>query len=270
VALVHGLGEHIGRFARLARRLNAAGFVAVGFDLRGHGRSGGPRGHTPSYEALMDDLADFLGEVRARYARLPLFLYGHSMGGNLVLNFCLRRGPVLQGAIATSPWLKLAIEAPPLKLALANALDPVLPGFTQKSGLEIQALSHDEQILDDYRSDPLVHDRISTRLFKSMRESGLWALKHAAEFPVPLLLMQGTADRIIFIEATREFARLAGKRVTWHAWDGMYHETHNEPGGEQVTGFTIRWMEAQLGRPMTVAAHAGQKPARMRKSGASK
>lgn len=269
VALVHGLGDHIGRYAPLAERLTAAGFAAAGFDLRGHGRSGGPRGHTPSYEALMSDIADFLEQVRAAHSRLPVFLYGHSLGGNLVLNYCLRRTPSVRGVIATSPWLRLALDAPPLKVALADVLDPILPGFTQASGLEIPALSHDAQILDDYRNDPLVHDRISTRLFKSLRDSGLWALKHAAEFPVPVLLMHGTADRITSLEATHEFAHLAGPRATWHAWRGMYHETHNEPGSKRVTAFTIRWMEAQLTRQAAVATRAGQKPSGMRKSGAS-
>ena len=115
VCLVHGLGEHIGRYEHVAAALTEKGYTLLGFDLRGHGKSAGPRGHTPSYEALMDDIAVFFGQIEARYPGLPRFSYGDSLGGSLVLNYALRRKPALRGVIATGPWLKLAFAPPGLQ-----------------------------------------------------------------------------------------------------------------------------------------------------------
>src|SRR5512146_2483768 len=91
VVLIHGLGEHTGRYAHVGKAFAKAGYALVGFDLRGHGRSGGPRGDIPSYDSLLDDIGDFLAQMQARYARKPVFMYGHSLGGNLAMNFVLRR-----------------------------------------------------------------------------------------------------------------------------------------------------------------------------------
>ena len=104
IVLVHGHGEHVGRYEHVGAALTGGGYALLGFDLRGHGRSGGPRGHTPSYEAYMDDIAAFLAQAGERHPGLPRFLYGHSLGGNLVLNYVLRRRPDLTGVIVTGPW----------------------------------------------------------------------------------------------------------------------------------------------------------------------
>ena len=246
VVLVHGLGEHIGRYAHVGEAFTKSGYALTAFDLRGHGRSGGPRGHTPNYEALLDDMADFLALVAARYPKLPVFLYGHSTGGNLVLNFTLRRKPNVVGVIATDPWLKLAFDIPAVRLVLVRVMDKIAPGFTQNSGLETAALSRDPQIVKAYINDPLVHGKISARFFMGIYESGLWAIEHAAEFPVPLLLMQGTGDRVTSEQANHEFAGRAGKKATWRAWDGWYHEIHNEPEKEKVLKAMIVWMDQRL------------------------
>ena len=165
VALIHGFGEHTARYAHVGKAFNTAGYALVGFDLRGHGKSGGARGHTPSYDALMDDIADFLVWIEKRYPNVPRFLYGHSMGGNLALNFSLRRKPDVVGVIATDPWLKLAFDAPALQITLGKLMNNIAPGFTQKSTLDTAALSHDQKIVDAYKNDPLVHSKISARLF---------------------------------------------------------------------------------------------------------
>jgi alpha-beta hydrolase superfamily lysophospholipase len=244
VVLVHGHGEHVGRYVHVAEAFIKAGYALSGFDLRGHGKSGGPRGHTSSYEALMDDIADFLAQVANRYPRLPLFLYGHSLGGNLVLNFILRRKPNVVGAIVTAPWLKLAFDPPAVQVTLARAMNKIAPGFTQNSKLDTTALSRDVQIVKAYDNDPLVHDKISARLYVGIYDSGLWAIEHASGIPVPLLLMHGTADRLTSAQASRDFAERGGKKVTWRAWDGWYHEIHNEPEKAEVLKVMTTWMNA--------------------------
>jgi alpha-beta hydrolase superfamily lysophospholipase len=214
--------------------------------VRGHGESGGPRGHTPSYDALMDDIDLFIHLVADRYPGLPRFLYGHSMGGNFVINFALRCRPELVGVIATGPWLKLAFQPASSKVMLGKIMNNILPGFSQASGLDTRALSHDPEVVNAYENDPLVHDKISARLFLNVFESGLWALDHAAEIPLPLLLMHGGADRITSLEASRQFAASAGDKVTLRIWDGLYHEIHNEPEQGEVITFMIDWMNTQL------------------------
>ncbi len=248
VCLVHGHGEHVGRYAHVGETFSQAGYALAGFDERGHGKTSGPRGHVPSYEAMMDDIADFMAQMKARYPGLPVFLYGHSMGGNQVLNFGLRRKPKLTGVIATDPWLKLAFDPPAIQVFLGRTMNSIAPGFTQKSGLETAALSRDQKVVDAYIKDPLVHDKISARLFVGMYESGLWALDHAAEFSLPLLLMHGTADRLTSWQASQEFARRAGGNVTWRAWDGFYHEIHNEPEKAEVLKTMVDWMNGRLSK----------------------
>ncbi len=246
VCLVHGHGEHIGRYAHVAEALTSAGFALHGFDLRGHGKSEGARGHASSYDALLDDIERFLQQAAESQPRLPRFLYGHSMGGNLVINYALRRKPSLAGVIATGPWLRLAFEPPTIKVALGRMMNRVFPAFTQASGLETAALSRDAEVVRAYENDPLVHDKISARLFVTMYESGLWALEHAAEFPLPLLLMHGSADRLTSAQASEEFARKAGDRVTLRIWEGWYHEIHNEPEKEKVFHLMIDWLSGHL------------------------
>lgn len=243
ICLVHGHGEHIERYEHLAAALNDADYALIGFDHRGHGQSDGPRGHTPSYETLLDDIDAFLAEVDKDYPDLPRILYGHSMGGNLVLNYTLRRNPELKGVIATGPWIKLAFEPPAVQVFLGKTMDKIFPAFIQASGLETAALSRDPEVVRAYEEDSLVHDKISARLFVGMYESGLWALENAEEFPLPLLLMHGSADRLTSADASREFAEKAGEKVKLKIWDGFYHEIHNEPEQADVFKTIIDWLE---------------------------
>jgi alpha-beta hydrolase superfamily lysophospholipase len=243
VCLVHGLGEHTGRYAHVAAALNAAGYVLFGCDLRGHGRSAGPRGHTPSYETLMDDLGRLLAEATARYGSRPQFLYGHSLGGNLVLNYALRRRPALAGVIATSPAIRVPVRLPPAQVTLAKVMNRLWPAMQMANGLDVNGLARDPEVIRAYTNDPLVHNKISVRLALSMLEAGEWALAHASEFPVPLLLVHGTADILTSAEGSREFAaRVPAGRCTLKLWDGFYHETHNEPEKAEVLGFMVDWL----------------------------
>lgn len=243
VCLVHGLGEHSGRYAHVAEALNAAGYTLFGFDLRGHGKSGGPRGHTPAYDALMDDIGRLLDTAAARYPGLPCFLYGHSLGGNLVLNYALRRRPALSGVVATSPAIRVTNPLPPLQVTLARVMNRLQPGMQMPNGLALDGLARDPEVIRAYTNDPLVHNKISVRLATSMLEAGEWALAHAAEFPLPLLLAHGTKDILTSAKASEEFAaRAPAGRCTLKLWEGFYHETHNEPEKAAVLAFMIDWL----------------------------
>jgi len=245
VCLVHGLGEHSGRYQPLAQALTANGYNVLTYDQRGHGQSAGRRGDTPTYEALLADIDRLLEEAEKRYSGLPVFLYGHSLGGNLVLNYILRRRPALSGAVVTSPWLKLAFEPPAWQILLARIMNRIWPRFTQKNGLDPEDLSHDAACVAAYSPDGLVHDRISARLYWLVHEAGRWALDNAAEFHLPLLLMHGTGDRITSVAASREFAAQLSDQVTFKAWEGLRHELHNEQERTEVIEYILSWLGAK-------------------------
>jgi alpha-beta hydrolase superfamily lysophospholipase len=246
VCLVHGLGEHIGRYDHVAAALTRAGYGMIGFDLRGHGRSGGPRGHSPSLEAYMTDIGLLLEQAAQRYPNLPRFLYGHSLGGLLTLTYVLLRKPSVEGVVVTSPGLRSPLQEQKVKVALAKLLGAVIPTLSLRSGLDPATISHDPEVVAAYVKDPLVHDLTTTGFGRAALQAVDYAFAHAAEFPVPLLIMHGTADRLAYAAGSEEFARLAGAGTTLKLWDGLYHETHNEPEQAVVLGFMIDWLDARL------------------------
>lgn len=246
VCLVHGMGEHSGRYAHVAGFFNKNNYSLVCFDQRGHGKSGGKRGHTPSYDLLMEDISLLLHQADSFYPLIPKFLYGHSMGGNLVLNYVLRKRPDLAGVISSSPWLRLAFEPPSVKVILAKMLNGVMPSLTQSSNLDVTAISRDAAVVSAYKNDRLVHDKISTNMFLSVHESGLWALEHAHEFSLPLLLFHGTADRLTSYKASEEFSKKMKSNISLKLWHDLYHEPHNEPQKQEVFDLIRNWMEKRL------------------------
>jgi alpha-beta hydrolase superfamily lysophospholipase len=243
VGLVHGLGDHSSRYAHVAAALAEAGYVTITFDQRGHGKSQGARGDAATYDEQMDDIKRLLAEALERYPTLPRFLYGHSMGGNLVLNYALRRRPALQGLIATGPWLRAAFDPPAWRVRAGRFLHKVRPALLQPSGIDVTAVSRDAAVVQAYRDNPLIHDRISLRMYFSCVNAGRWALERAAEFTLPLLLMHGGADRLTSAAASREFAAKIRDGCTYKEWDGLFHEIHNEPEQQQVFAYMIDWLK---------------------------
>lgn len=247
ICLVHGLGEHAGRYTHVAQALTDAGYEMLGFDLPGHGKSDGKRGSTGSYEKLMEHISRLLSEAHRAYPGLPRYLYGHSMGGNLALYYLLRQKPAVQGAIITSPGLQPGQTVAPAKLFLGKIMCRLAPQFTMSNGLDLMNLSHDPQVIQVYQDDPLVHDKISAEMGINMIRNGAWIIDHAAECKVPLLLMQGSADHLVPPTATQSFAEKAtGCSLTYKIWDGFYHETHNEPQKSQVLQTMIDWLDQQV------------------------
>lgn len=251
VTLVHGLGEHAARYAHVAEALNNAGCSVVAFDQRGHGKSvvstSGRRGHGESYEQMLDDIASLLEVSAHRFPSCPQVLYGHSMGGNLVLNFVLRRKPTLAGIIATSPALRPAFTPPALKLAAGKMLYSIVPSLTMPNGLDVTGISRNSSVVKAYIADPLRHNRLSAQLGMDILSSGEWALQHASEWTLPLLLMHGEADRLTSCAATTAFAQnVPPALLTFRTWSEGYHELHNEPNNTEVLAFICQWVETLL------------------------
>jgi len=246
VCLVHGLGEHTSRYAHVAEAFTKEGFILFGFDLRGHGRSGGARGHINSIDDYLSDIDLLLHQARLRFPGLPLLLYGHSLGGILVLNFTLKRKPDVKGVIATSSGLRTALEKQPVKIMLAKVLGSIMPTVSMPSGLAVEGISRDQAVIEAYRSDPLVHDKISLGFGKIMLGVTKWTLENAGQFPVPLLLLHGKSDTIAYPAGSIEVADALKEKCTLVLWEGGYHELHNEPEKAEVFKTMTMWMDARL------------------------
>ncbi|TVX95343.1 lysophospholipase [Cohnella terricola] len=248
ICLVHGMGEHMGRYAHVADMMTAEGYAVFGFDQRGHGRTEGKRGHTPNYESLLEGVDIMLAEAKRKYPGIPLFLFGHSMGGNVTLNYLLRRHPDIRGAIVTGPWLKLAFKPPSLQAIVGRIVEKIYPGYTNRRPLAAESLTTDPTMIQRYISDPLGHGQITARFFFGVQQAGIWALENARELKVPLLLMHGGDDKVTSLQASKQFAERAGALVTWREWPDFKHELHNETRREEVFDVIRDWLAERLNR----------------------
>lgn len=242
--IVHGLGEHAGRWEVPERHFEAAGLATSVADLPGHGRAPGRRGHA-SYAALLDLIEARIAEGARRHPTLPAFIYGHSMGGNLALNLLLRRELPVQGVVASAPALRTAFEPPAWKLAVGRIAARVAPALSFQNELDTTGLATDPAVEAAYRADPLVHDRVSAGLAVAILDSGEWALEHADRLGAPALLMHGDGDPLVAPEGSRTFVARSGGRAELVEWPGLRHEIHNEPVGAAVLDTAVAWMRRQ-------------------------
>lgn len=245
--LVHGIGEHTGRYQHVAQVLTDSGFSVTGFDLRGHGKSEGLRGHSPSYDAFMDDIRNGLSNVQKNFPGIPVFLYGHSLGGNLVLYYSVTQSKIPQGGIVTAPALGVTVPISPMKMAVGKAMYSILPTFQMKNGLDPDDLARDKNVGISYSEDSLVHTYTTARLGLDLLNSGSYIIEHASSIRMPVLLMQGTEDKLVSPNLTRKFAdRAPSGLVTYKEWKGYYHELHNEPEKAEVLKVMTDWLKAHL------------------------
>ncbi|MCI5056398.1 MAG: alpha/beta hydrolase [Flavobacteriales bacterium] len=251
IVLVHGMGEHVLRHEYLIDNFFKNDIGVIGFDLRGHGISDGKRGHA-LYEDLMSDITAQIEFAKSKYPELPIFLFGHSLGGNLVLNHVLRFNLSLDGVIVSSPWLRLAFEPPKFKVALGKMVSSLLPGLIQKSELDTKAISQDLEEVKKYEEDALVHDKISAGMFFGVREAGEWALENASKWSKKLLLYHGSGDRITSLDASKAFADKIeeGHLVQYEIIDGAFHEIHNDLKRNDLFLRINNWIDATLGRDL--------------------
>ncbi len=237
VLLVHGLGEHVGRYDAVARRLNAWGFAVRGYDQYGHGESGGPRGGLTTDTRLLADLADLVDATRARMpAGQPLVLLGHSMGGLVAARFVAMNLRPVDALVLSSPALDTGLSAVQ-KLLLAT-LPRIAPNLRVGNGLNAQYLSHDAAVVAAYQADPLCHDRISARLARFIAEAGPATVARAAHWSVPTLLLWAGSDQLVNPAGSRAFAAAAPQAlVQAHCFEPLYHELFNESPERAVPVF---------------------------------
>ncbi len=242
ILLIHGLGEHSGRYKHVARFFTDHGYAMATFDLRGHGKSEGVRGDAVSFDQVSAEIGEFTEQFGARFPKLPLFIYGHSLGGALALYFGICNKPKVSGIVASAPGLARAKPVPQSTIVLGRILARIAPSFQIDNGLDLSGLSRDDEVIRVYKADPLVHTKISARFGMDLIEKCKW-LQSQESFSVPLLLIQGSADRVIDPAANQAFARKLQGDVTLKVFEGFYHESHNEPEQQQVLQTVLDWME---------------------------
>ena len=246
VCLVHGLGEHSGRYAHVAQFLTQHGCAVLAVDLHGQGKTTGQRGHVHSSQILLEDIDRLLQEADRRHPGKPRFLYGHSLGGLLVLYYALQRKPQLAGVISTSPGLRSPVLEQKAKITFAKILGYLLPTLSIPVGLDATSISRDPGVVQAYQNDPLVHDVVTLATTKYTVQIVPWTWEHAAEFNLPLLLMHGTGDKLTYYTGSQDFSRLVPGDCTLKLWDGLFHELHNEPEKNQVLDFMTDWIDAKM------------------------
>jgi alpha-beta hydrolase superfamily lysophospholipase len=250
LAVVHGFGEHSGRYGNVVDWFVPKGYAVHAFDLRGHGRSPGQRGYVNRFSDYTGDVRAFLAVASREEPGRPVFLVGHSMGGPIVLNTVLHDPSGLAGVVASGALLAQLPVSPGLTL-LAKVMSRIRPNFTAKagpkSGPDVATLSRDPAVIKAYLDDPLVHGLGTARLGTELTAAIDWTQAHAADLALPLLMVHGGADRLCLPEGSRTFfdhVTFADKER--REYEGYYHEVFNEVGKEQVLADVEAWIEARL------------------------
>ncbi len=249
VVLVHGLGEHSGRYGNVVDFMVPRGWLCWAFDYRGHGRSPGRRGHVQHFRLYTDDLDAALATVRREFARLPVALLGHSQGGLVVADQVLRRPAGVSGMVLSSPFLGLNPDRRPSALlaAAAQVLSRVAPTLSFDNSVGSEYISHDPAVVAAYDADPLVNHRVSARWFTTTLEVLEDVNRRAPTLSVPALVMQSGDDHLVDPAATRDWAaRAPAGLVEYVEWPGLYHEMFNETVHETVLARAEVWLSTHL------------------------
>ncbi|MDQ1813887.1 lysophospholipase [Massilia sp. CCM 9210] len=243
VVIMHGLGEHSGRYRHLAAFFNECGLSVRCYDHRGHGRSQGKRGDVINGDPLLQDAEIVIDDFAARF-RLPPFLFGHSMGGLFAARFALSGVSPLRGLILSSPALGLRLSR--LQMLLLDVLHAVAPSLAVPNGLPPRWLSHDPKVVAAYEADPLVHGKISARLMRSMLRSVAYCQANAGKLAVPALLLAAGDDHLVDPAGVRRFAaHLPPGLAQLHVYDDLYHEIFNELDAARPLADLRAWLAAQ-------------------------
>ena len=242
-AVVHGLGEHSGRYQRFAEGMAKHGMSTYALDLRGHGESDGQRGHVDTWSQWTDDVAAFVSHVEHLVGAevVPL---GHSFGGAALLSTVLAgKLPNSKRFVVSSPALKLRLQAPAWKVAVAPFASKIVPRLAMDNEVDPAAVSRIPEVVAAYRSDPLVHRRISSRMYTEWQKATEDILGRAAQIKVPFLILAGTADPLIDPEGSRRLHELAPSVSELDLLEGRYHEPFNDLGSDEVFQLVADWVQ---------------------------
>jgi acylglycerol lipase len=241
VVIVHGHGEHTGRYRKVAEFLNKEGYAVIGLDQYGHGRSDGARGASKGMEFCFNYLAAFLEFLQLTYQK-KLVLYGQCMGGSIVSGFVLKRQPVIEGVIISSPAL-LFPNMSVIKRTVVKVASMIVPDLRIKQRVKPDRLTHDSGVIVAFKKDVLNHSLMSIRLVWDMIRNGEWCIASAERLNTPALLIHGSEDAFTSVTGSRRFASVApAGLITYREWPGAYHELHNEGEKGEVLALVSTWI----------------------------
>ena len=246
VIMVHGIGEHSGCYDEWGEKftLQSIGFLA--FDLRGHGRSSGRRGHASILD-IKDDLQAIIKDIRKRFSDIPVVLLGHSMGGHIVLSFAIDQQNVdIQGVIVSSPWLQLVRPPSLLLVKAAQWASYLVPWITVRTGIRAEQLSQGSVGTKSTKTDPLLHKRISIKLFSDLYANSETLLRNNHRLNVPVLMMHGTSDSLVSFKASKLFARKNKKMITFRKWSKMRHDLLHDARKDMVFRYVTYWLSKHI------------------------
>lgn len=252
LALVHGLGEHSGRYCEVVKGLTAAGYAVFGFDNQGHGKSEGQRGHITRWQDYRNNTATFLQLVRQQEPTAPLFLMGHSLGGLMVLDYVLHNAHTpefkalnIQRLIVSAPPIQPSGNtASSLRILTARLLSGLLPRVSVKMGMCKNGLSRCQKMIEKTAHDPLTHPYVTLRWGTETLSTLKWVKAHIDQLTLPILLTHGEADPIVAPEGTRQiFQQIQSPEKTLVIYPGSYHEPHNDLDAADVVADLVSWLE---------------------------
>jgi len=247
LCLVHGFGEHSGRYRYFVERLCAAGIAVFAFDLRGHGKSEGRRGHVVSMADFRGDLFAFLALVEAQRPGIPRFIFGHSMGSLVVLDYVLRNPQGLAGTVTSGAGMEPAGVATPTVVFLARVLAAVWPVFPLRLPVDVTGLTRDKHEIEAYENDPLVHNTSTTRMARELLDAIEWIKAHPGDLKTPVLMLHGEADRVNLPSGSRNFiskVTIPDKQLI--LYPGGFHELHNDLDKDSELTDLARWLHEHI------------------------
>lgn len=247
LVIVHGLGEHSGRYMNLVNHFEPLGFSIYGMDHFGHGRSGGRPLFVPQFDIYTETLDMFVKKVKEWEPDVPLFLVGHSMGGLIAAAYLLDHQKKIEGTVLSGPAVKIPDHINPVSRTAAKLLSRIVPKIGI-SGLRAEHISRDRQVVNGYIKDPLVHNgKVTARLGEQLLAAISRVNRQAKKISLPLLIMHGESDLLADIEGSRQFFNAVSstdkKLITW---PDRYHEIFNDPGYEAVFSNMEAWITKRI------------------------
>lgn len=245
IILIHGLGEHSGRFEAWARKFNTYNYAVCALDLQGHGLSYGKRGHIHKFSDFYKVIDLFIEQVKKDFPEKSITLYGHSMGGNILANYILKRKPAVKALILSSPWLKLAVKPNVFKYFLGKLMYKIYPQFHDTTNLNPAFISRIPEEVVKYKTDKLVHGRITPALFFPLYLKGIKMVERAKEFYLPTLVFHGSEDNLTSHDASKKFAD-GNDKIDFISMEGGYHELHHDLCREELFEKIIDWLSVHV------------------------
>ena len=243
IAIVHGGFEHSGHYGFLVDSLVDKGFALAGLDLRGHGKSKGKRGHIMDWNEIREDMGSYLSKLQKEFPGRPLFLFGHSVGGTIALDYALRRSPALAGVILSGAGISTG-NASRVLLTINKLISAVFPSFSVNANFDFSIVTRDPRVVKEYESDPLILSALSARFWAECLKTIAWVRDHASDWELPLLVLHGSEDQNMPIEDIKEFfGDLTCEDKELITYEGGYHCPYNDLQKEQVFSDIEMWID---------------------------